>query len=275
MLTTLFRCWAIRSKLLNSVCTRNVQLTLHGYYVMGMKSETPREIEAVIFDIDGTIVDSVDLHARAWQRAFAKFGKNILLSAIRTQIGKGADQLLPVYFTKQELDEFGDELENYRGDLFKREYLPQVIGFPKVRELFKRIKQDKKKLVLASSAKKDELTRYKEIAQVGDLIDAETSADDVEKSKPCPDIYEVAIQKLDNLPPENIIVVGDTPYDAEAAAKANIKSIGVLCGGWTLPQLRRAGFIAIYRDPADLFAHYDELLGGISNFTYPRRSLRS
>ena len=99
-------------------------------------------IEAVIFDIDGTIVDSVALHAKAWQRTFAKFGKNILLEAIRSQIGKGADQLLPVYFSKQELEEFGEEMEAYRGELFKKEYLPSVKGFPKVRDLFERIRTE-------------------------------------------------------------------------------------------------------------------------------------
>jgi HAD superfamily hydrolase (TIGR01549 family) len=215
-------------------------------------------IEAVIFDIDGTIVDSVDLHAKTWQRTFAKFGKNILLEAIRSQIGKGADQLLPVYFSKQELERFGEAMEIYRGELFKKEYLPKVKGFPKVRELFERIKQDKKQIALASSAKKDELKRYKEIAQIDDLIESETSSDNVERSKPCPDIFEAALKQLGNVTPDKIIVVGDTPYDAAAAAEANLKSIGLLCGGWTQPQLRRAGCIAIYRDPADLLARYEE-----------------
>ena len=215
-------------------------------------------IEAVIFDIDGTIVDSVDLHAKAWQITFAKFGKNILLEAIRSQIGKGADQLLPVYFSKQELEQFGEAIEIYRGELFKKEYLPKVKGFPKVRELFERIKQDKKQLALASSAKKDELKRYKEIAQIDDLIESETSSDNVERSKPCPDIFEAALKQLGNVTPDKVIVVGDTPYDAAAAAEANLKSIGLLCGGWTEPQLRRAGCIAVYRDPADLLARYEE-----------------
>jgi HAD superfamily hydrolase (TIGR01549 family) len=215
-------------------------------------------IEAVIFDIDGTIVDSVDLHAKAWQRTFAKFGKDILLEAIRSQIGKGADQLLPVYFSKQELEQFGEAMEIYRGELFKKEYLPKVKGFPKVRELFQRIKQDKKQIALASSAKKDELKRYKEIAQIDDLIESETSSDNVERSKPCPDIFEAALKQLGNVTPDKVIVVGDTPYDAAAAAEANLKSIGLLCGGWTEPQLRRAGCIAVYRDPADLLARYEE-----------------
>ena len=215
-------------------------------------------IEAVIFDIDGTIVDSVDLHAEAWQRTFAKFGKNILLDSIRSQIGKGADQLLPVYFSKQELEQFGEAMEIYRGELFKKEYLPKVKGFPQVRELFERIKEDKKLIALASSAKQDELKRYKEIAQIEDLIESETSSDDVERSKPCPDIFDAALKQLDNMAPENVVAVGDTPYDATAAAKVNVRSIGLLCGGWTQPQLRRAGCIAIYRDPADLLARYED-----------------
>jgi len=215
-------------------------------------------IEAVIFDIDGTIVDSVDLHAKAWQITFAKFGKNILLEAIRSQIGKGADQLLPVYFSKQELEQFGEAMEIYRGELFKKEYLPKVKGFPKVRELFQRIKRDKKQIALASSAKKDELKRYKEIAQIDDLIESETSSDNVERSKPCPDIFEAALKQLGNVTPDKVIVVGDTPYDAAAAAEANLKSIGLLCGGWAQHQLRRAGCIAVYRDPADLLARYEE-----------------
>ena len=106
------------------------------------------------------------------------------------------------------------------------------------------------------SAKKDELESYKQIAQIGDLIDSETSSDDVEKSKPCPDVFNVALNQLE-IHPKNIAVVGDTPYDAEAATKARLKSIGVLCGGWTQSQLERAGCIAIYRDPADLLTRYD------------------
>src|SRR5919202_844524 len=132
-------------------------------------------IKAVIFDIDGTLVDSVDLHAQAWKEAFKHFGKDIPYQQVRRQIGKGGDQLMPVFFSKQELEEFGEEMEEYRGRIFKRDYLPRVRAFPKVRELFERIEQDGKRLALASSAKKDELKAYKKLAHIEDLIEEETS----------------------------------------------------------------------------------------------------
>lgn len=215
-------------------------------------------IAAAIFDVDGTLVDSVDLHAKAWQEAFAQFGKKISLHQIRRQIGKGADQLLPVFFSKQELDEVGQELDEYRSELFKKEYLPQVKGFPKVRELFQRIKRDHKRIALASSAKSEELEIYKKVAKVADLIEGETSSQDADKSKPHPDIFEAALQRLPGITLDQVIVVGDTPYDAEAAAKANLQTIGLLCGVWNEKHLRQAGCIAIYKNPADLLARYDK-----------------
>ncbi len=213
-------------------------------------------IKAVIFDIDGTIVDSVNLHPKAWKMAFAKFGKEMSFVAIRRQIGKGADQLLPVFFSREELDQFGGELDSYRSALFKREYLPKVKAFPNVRELFQRIKHDGKQIALASSAKEDELKEYKKIAQIDDLIESETSSGDVEKSKPYPDIFAAALEQLGNIAPDQVIAIGDTPYDAQAAGKINVRVIGLLCGGWNQEQLRQAGCVAIYREPADLLVHY-------------------
>ncbi len=215
-------------------------------------------IKGVIFDVDGTIVDSVDLHAQAWQEAFKKFGREVPFEKVRHQIGKGGDQLMPVFFSKEELERFGKEMEEYRGEIYKRDHLSRVTGFPKVRELFERIRRDDKRIALASSAKKDELEVYKEIARISDLIEAETSADDAEKSKPHPDIFEVALKRLGGIAPEKIMVIGDTPYDAEAAGKARLRTVGVLCGGFSEEELRATGCIAIYKDPADLLALYDD-----------------
>lgn len=214
-------------------------------------------VKAVIFDVDGTLVDSVDLHARAWVAAFEHFGKRFDFESVRSQIGKGGDQLMPVFLSKEELDEFGEELEKYRGELFKREYLPLVKGFPAVRELFQRVKQEGLRIALASSAKGEELQAYKKLARIEDLVEEETSADDAEKSKPHPDIFEAALGRLEDVRPDEAFVVGDTPYDAEAANKAGLQTIGLLSGGFPEEDLRAAGCVRIYKDPSDLLANYD------------------
>jgi HAD superfamily hydrolase (TIGR01549 family) len=217
-------------------------------------------IKDFIFDIDGTLIDSVDFHAEAWQAAFEKYGKEIPFETVRKQIGKGADKLLPEFLSEDEIKSIGEELTELRGNIFKNEYLSRIKPFPKVRELFERIVADGKRIALASSAKKEELQEFKEIAKIGDLIREETSADDAEESKPAPDIFEAALELLGNPALENVLVIGDTPYDAEAALKARLKVVGVLCGGFPEKDLRIAGCLDIYRNPADLLENFDKLV---------------
>ncbi|HWR14236.1 MAG TPA: HAD family hydrolase [Terriglobales bacterium] len=213
-------------------------------------------VKAVIFDIDGTLVDSVNLHAHAWQQAFQQFGHNVTFEEVRQQIGKGSDKLIPHFLYERENERLGKQLDKFRSELWKREYLPKVQPFPMVRELFERLLAESKKVVLASSAKGDELEAYKKIAGINDLIQRETSSDDVENSKPDPDIIHAALAKLHNPDPSEVIMIGDTPYDAISADKAGVRTIGVLCGGWSEEQLREAGCVAVYRDPSDLLLHY-------------------
>jgi len=217
-------------------------------------------IKAFIFDIDGTLIDSNDFHAEAWQKAFEKYGKKIPFDKIRPQIGKGADTLLPEFLTEQEIKEFGDETADLRGEIFKREYLSRVKPFPKVRELFQRIKADGKRIALASSSNEDEVEAYKKIANIEDLVEKSTSADDAEKSKPEPDIFEAALELLGNPAPETVLVVGDTPYDAEAATKAKLKIVGVLCGGFSEKDLREKDCLEVYQDPSDLLQNYEKVI---------------
>jgi HAD superfamily hydrolase (TIGR01509 family) len=213
---------------------------------------------AFLFDVDGTLIDSVDLHAKAWQQTLAHFGFDIPYEQVRAQIGKGGDQLLPVFVPKDQLERVEETIQKYRSELFKREYLSQVRPFPLVRDLFLRIKYDGFLIALASSANADELGSYKKLANISDLVDAETAGSDVDCSKPCPDVFEVAIDRV-KVEPENAIVIGDTPYDAIAARRAGLRTVGVLCGGFPENDLREAGCVRIYRDPADLLANYDEL----------------
>jgi HAD superfamily hydrolase (TIGR01509 family) len=213
--------------------------------------------QSILFDIDGTLLDSVDLHAEAWAEILQKYGFNVPAAAVRTQIGKGGDELLPVFVPEDVLDRDGQRMKDERAALFKKKYLPQVRPFPKVRELFERLKADGKRVALASSGKNDEVDQYKRIAGISDLIDDHTSADDVERSKPHPDIFLAALDKLGNPDHKTVVAIGDTPYDAEAAGKAGLKTIGVLCGGFPAEDLQKAGCVALYRDPADLLANYE------------------
>jgi HAD superfamily hydrolase (TIGR01549 family) len=213
---------------------------------------------AAIFDVDGTLVDSVDLHAEAWCEAFAKFGHTIEYGEMRQQIGKGADQLMPVFLSEEELQRFGKKLEEDRKKIFKEKYLPKVRAFPRVRDLFVRLLSEGKRVTLASSAAGEELETYKKLCQIDDLIQQAVSKDDVKKSKPHPDIFEAALEDLGDIARPEIVVIGDTPYDAEAAVKAGLNVFGVLCGGFPEKQLRAAGCAAIYRDPDDLMKCYDE-----------------
>lgn len=212
--------------------------------------------KAVIFDVDGTLVDSVDLHAKAWGDAFRDFGHEVSFADARAQIGKGGDQLLPVFLSEEEIASKGDELEQHRAKILKDRYLSQIKGFPKVRELMEHLLAQGHQIALASSAKEEELQTYKKLADIDDLVRTETSADDAEKSKPNPDIFQAALKRLGSMQPADAVVVGDTPYDAEAANKAGLRTIGLLCGGWSAADLKQAGCIAVYKDPADLLAQY-------------------
>lgn len=219
-------------------------------------------LDAVIFDVDGTLVDTVDVHAEAWQRAFAHFGRDVPFDEIRGQIGKGGDQLMPVFLPPDVVERDGKTIEAFRKDLFTRDYMPGVKGFPQVRALFERLRTDGKRLALASSAKGDELKSYKTAAKIDDLDMVETSSDDADKSKPHPDIFHAALDRL-GLQARHCVVVGDTPYDAEAAQKAGLRTTGVLCGGFPEYELRSAGASQIFADPADILDHYQQWIDAL------------
>jgi HAD superfamily hydrolase (TIGR01549 family) len=213
-----------------------------------------------IFDIDGTLVDSNELHVDSWDRAFRRFNKQFPLEELRAQIGKGSDQYLPAFLTPEEIKCFGKELDEYRSELFRKEYLPKVGPFPKVCELFQRIHDDSKYIVLASSGKKADTKYYIDLLKIGDLIDGYVSGEDADSSKPAPDIFAASLKKLGGISPPDAMTVGDTRFDIEAAGKAGLKTIAFLCGGTQESMLRQAGAIAIYRDPADFLDHYGELM---------------
>jgi beta-phosphoglucomutase-like phosphatase (HAD superfamily) len=213
-------------------------------------------IDAVIFDVDGTLIDSVDLHAQAWAEALAEQEREVPWRQVRLHIGKGGDQLLPVFLSPAELARFGKKLEKRRSALFLEKYLPRVTAFPAVRELFLRLNELRVRVALASSAKGSELRHYLELTRIADLIHERTSRDDAEQSKPEPDIFEAALRRLGDVHPGRTLVVGDTPYDVLAARRADLRCVGVRCGGWSAQELFQSGCVAVFRDPADLLARF-------------------
>jgi HAD superfamily hydrolase (TIGR01509 family) len=147
---------------------------------------------------------------------------------------------------------------NIRGRILKERYLPAVQPFPAVRALFERLQKDGVRVVVASSAPEAEIATYESIAGIEGLTEAAVSAQAVAKSKPAPDVFEYALRQLRGVAPRDVVVVGDSPFDAQAAVKAGLQAVGVLSGGFAEQDLREAGCIAIYRDMADLLHRYAE-----------------
>lgn len=201
-------------------------------------------LRAVVFDVDGTLVDSVDLHARCWQEAFARYGYRLPLERIRAQIGKGGDQLVPWFLRPGDDARFGEELDHFRSALFRARYLEQVRPFPKVRELFERLRDDGRRIALASSGKAEEIGHYVALCGNDDLIDARTTSEDADRSKPCPDVFAAALARLGIDSAREAMAVGDSPFDAEAAGRIDLPTIGLLSGGFDPDDLCRAGFAA-------------------------------
>lgn len=208
---------------------------------------------AVVLDVDGTLVDSNDAHARAWVKGFAEHGITVPFEKVRRAIGMGSDKLMPHVAGIDHESAPGRRISERRGEIFRREYLPHLKPFPRVRALLERFQADDLTLTVASSARADELEALLDIAGVADLIHAQTSSDEADRSKPDPDIVHAAIARV-KVPHDRILMLGDTPYDVAAATRAGIGIVGVECGGWSAAELR--GGRAVYRDPSDLLEKY-------------------
>jgi phosphoglycolate phosphatase-like HAD superfamily hydrolase len=222
---------------------------------MHLVPDRPRRLEAVVLDVDGTLVDSNDAHARAWVDAFAEAGIVVEYDRVRRAIGMGGDKLMPHVSGLSEDSPEGARISARRHEIFTSRYFPDVRPFPRVRELVQRFVDDGYTCVVASSATREDLRALLERANVSDLIAIETSSDDAERSKPDPDIVRAALQRAGK-PAAATVMLGDTPYDVEAALRAGIRIVGVECGGWTRRDL--AGVSQAFASPADLLERYDQ-----------------
>jgi len=211
-------------------------------------------IRAVLFDIDGTLVDSNDAHAEAWVQAFREAGVTVDRAAVRGRIGMGGDKLMPAVSGISEESPEGERISKRRAEIFTQQYLPRLRPFRDADRLVAALKERGLTAVAASSAKKAELNSLLEIAGARSLLDAATSSDDAEGSKPDPDILHAALERAGATAPD-AVMIGDTPYDLEAAQRAGVRMIAFRCGGWNDPDF--AGAVGIYDGPWDLLAQLD------------------
>jgi HAD superfamily hydrolase (TIGR01509 family) len=217
-------------------------------------------IRGLLLDIDGTLVDSNDAHAHSWVAALAEHGIKVPFEKVRKLIGKGGDKLLPEVSGIGADAREGKQLTRRHVEIFKERYLPRLRPTPGAPELLRHLREKGLKLVAATSAQEDIVGPLLRICGAADLIKGKTSSDDVSHSKPDPDIVQAALGEA-SLPPSQVVLLGDTPYDIEAAARSGVGVIALRCGGWGDPDLE--GALAVYEDPADLLAHYDSSpLGG-------------
>jgi membrane protein len=210
--------------------------------------------KAILFDIDGTLVDSNNFHILAWAEAFHAVGHDFRLKDLHDQVGKGADNYVRALLPDVS-EEDAEALGQAHGRLFKQNYFDRLKPFPGARDLLQRCKEAGLGVFLASSASAEELDHHLLILDAHDLVDGFTSADDVGFSKPCPDIFEAAAKKA-GVEPAQALVIGDTPYDIEAATKAGIPAVGVRSGLFSDQSL--GGALAIYDDVAEILARFDE-----------------
>jgi HAD superfamily hydrolase (TIGR01509 family) len=216
-------------------------------------------LKGVIFDVDGTLLDSNDAHARAWAEAFAEAGYDVPFDVVRPLIGMGADKLLPKTIGISKDSDEGKKLVERCAEIFQERHLPRLRPFEGARDLVQRIRSDDLKALVATSARDEQLTDLLKAAHVDDLIEERATASDAKRSKPDPDIVKAAIEES-GISPKHLVMIGDTPYDIEAAAKAGMRTIAFRCGGWTDDKLK--GAAEICDGPADLLAHYEASLIG-------------
>jgi HAD superfamily hydrolase (TIGR01509 family) len=213
--------------------------------------------DVLLTDIDGTLVDSNALHGEAWRRAFEHFGIQVGLDEAWRQIGKGGDKVIALFVPEAIRKQLEKPVKDLRKEIFHRDYMPRMVAFPQAGDLLRRVRSVGMKIALATSSEKEDLAVYGKLVGMDDLVDEASSSSDANASKPDPDIFAAALKKV-NMQPQQAIALGDTPWDAEAAGKLGIPVIGLTSGGWKADDLRAAGCVEVWQDPADLLLHFDE-----------------
>jgi HAD superfamily hydrolase (TIGR01509 family) len=213
-------------------------------------------VSTAILDIDGTLVDTNYHHTIAWARAFGRFDIEVALWRIHRHIGMGGDQVVTSLCGRKVEDEHGDEIRSAESDEYER-LIGEVRPMEGARDLIVALRERGHSVVLASSAKEDEVDVYLDLLDARELVDAWTTSADVEATKPAPDLVHAALDKTSDEPSE-AVMVGDTPWDVKAAAQAGVETITVITGGFSEQELTEAGAVAVFESVAELRERLDE-----------------
>jgi HAD superfamily hydrolase (TIGR01549 family) len=216
-----------------------------------------------ILDIDGTLVDTNYHHAVAWFRALRRFDITVPIWLIHRHLGMGGDQLVTAVCDEETEAARGDALREAEGEEYAK-LIGEVKAVRRARELIVTLKEAGHRVVLASSAKADEVEHYVDLLDARELVTAWTTSADVEHTKPAPDLVHAALERSgapDELP---VIMIGDTPWDIEAAQAAGVSTLAVVTGGFSAQELREAGAWAVYESVAELEERLDETPLGVT-----------
>ncbi len=220
---------------------------------------TRRPPRVVLFDVDGTLIDSNDAHAHAWVDALEEFGFDVPFERVRPLVGMGGDRVIRGLTGVAHNEDHGRAIGERRGEIFTTRYLPTLKPFPRARELVLRVRAAGLRAVVATSSRAEDLRALLAVARVEELFESAATASDAAHSKPAPAIVRAAVQQSGHRA-EQCIMIGDTPYDVEAATAARVPIVALRCGGWSDSELD--GSLAIYNDPAQLLSKFaDSPLG--------------
>jgi HAD superfamily hydrolase (TIGR01549 family) len=208
-----------------------------------------------VLDIDGTLVDTNYQHAIAWYRAFRRHGLVLSMWRIHRSIGMGGDQLVPALAGDDWEAEHGEDVRATEKECYF-ELIEEVEPLAGARDLIRRLKDDGHAVVLASSAKGDEVDHYLDLLDARELADAWTTSDDVEVTKPAPDLVQAALDKVEGF--DGAVMLGDSTFDCEAAARADVPTVAVLTGGFSREELKEAGAVAVYHSLEELLEELDD-----------------
>jgi HAD superfamily hydrolase (TIGR01509 family) len=209
-----------------------------------------------ILDIDGTLVDTNYHHAIAWYRAFRQHEIVLPIWRVHRHIGMGGDQLVAALTDDATEEEKGDDIRTAEKALYMA-LIEEVEPLDGSRELIERLKDDGKTVVLASSAKPDEVEHYLDLLDTRELADGWTTSGDVEETKPQPDLVNAALEKA-GASADDAVLLGDTPWDCKAAEAAGVPTIGLITGGFSEQELREGGAVAVFRSIPELLEQLGE-----------------